>query len=418
MRSWKRWMLLMALVLGLSAALTQGVYAAQGVLPECYRYLLHGAAFAYHDEVFEVYSEPVAGASAAGTLRPGQHIHVETIDRNNGWAYIHFYENDIQEGWNFEEDCLKGWISLSQAVNWDAKNAYAVYNPKAGDRLNLRSGPFASTPALGKYYSGAIALALEAPAKGFVKVRIGHMEGYMDSRYLIPGLVCPAPELPLLRVNPDVSGGMVMRKLPQNGSEVIKTVVQGDVVSALAVRGDGWVQVMYEGETGYAKGNQMNPRLDYQLETGALAGQDLMVSNPRPSERLNLREEPSKQAKSLGKFYSGTPVKPHKTSGSWSYVTIGAQSGWVDSAFLKSPDLALRAAVRVQTHANVTFTQLPSRQSLSTTGFPAGIVIEIYGDLEGEWHYALYGEDWGYIHEEDIERDLNKDLAPENGAAG
>lgn len=359
MRSWKRWMLLMALVLGLSAALTQGVYAAQGVLPECYRYLLHGAAFAYHDEVFEVYSEPVAGASAAGTLRPGQHIHVETIDRNNGWAYIHFYENDIQEGWNFE-----------------------------------------------------------APAKGFVKVRIGHMEGYMDSRYLIPGLVCPAPELPLLRVNPDVSGGMVMRKLPQNGSEVIKTVVQGDVVSALAVRGDGWVQVMYEGETGYAKGNQMNPRLDYQLETGALAGQDLMVSNPRPSERLNLREEPSKQAKSLGKFYSGTPVKAHKTSGSWSYVTIGAQSGWVDSAFLKSPDLALRAAVRVQTHANVTFTQLPSRQSLSTTGFPAGIVIEIYGDLEGEWHYALYGEDWGYIHEEDIERDLNKDLAPENGAAG
>lgn len=419
MKRWGLWILLLVLVCGVSGASARDVYYAQGTLPECYQYLVEGAAFAYHSEAFQALAEPVPGSPSVGTLRPGQHVHVEMVDRNNGWAYLFFYENDSQQGWNFEPGCLKGWVNQSRVVNWDAVPSYTVQNPKAGDRLNLRSKPSVGAITLGKYYSGAVALALQAPSKGYVKVRIGHMEGYMDTKYLTPGLTCPAPELPRLTVNGSASKGMEMRKLPQKNSQVIKTVPQGAAVTALGVRDDAWVQVMCEAEIGYAKAEQMNPRLDYHKGTGSSASrQGLMVSNPNPYDRLNLREGPSQKDKSLGRFYSGTPVTVDKTSGGWSYVTIGAQSGWMDSGFLKSPDQTQYAAVSVQTLANVTFTQLPTYQSTSMMGFPAGFVIEIYGDLEGGWHYARSGDVWGYIHEDGIQRDMSNDLSQGNGAGG
>lgn len=397
---------MLTLLCGVSATSAGGVYVAQGILPDCYQYLLEGAAFIYHSEPFQAVADPAPGEPSVGTLRPGQHVHVEMVDRNNGWVFVFFYENDNQEGWNFESDCLKGWVDIARVVNWNAQLSYTVFNPKAGDRLNLRSKPSASSTSLGKYYSGTVALALQASDKGYVKVRIGHMEGYMDIEYLVPGLTCPAPELPFLTVDGSAPGGMEMRKLPQSSSPVIKTVPRGATVTALAVRKDAWVHVMYEGEIGYAKAQQMNPRLDYHKEAGSSSRQGLMVSNPNPSDRLNLREGPSKKDKSLGKFYNGTPVMVNKTNGNRSYVTIGALSGWMDNSFLKSPNQTQSAAVFVHTRANVTFTQLPTYQSVSVTGFPAGFVIELYGDLEDGWHYARSENVWGYIHEDDIDRDM------------
>lgn len=57
-----------------------------------------------------------------------------------------------------------------------------------------------------------------------------------------------------------------------------------------------------------------------------------VVNNPDPADRLHLRTEPKRDAKSLGKFYNRTPVKVLQTKGDWCKVQIGTDgylTGWM-----------------------------------------------------------------------------------------
>ena len=62
-----------------------------------------------------------------------------------------------------------------------------------------------------------------------------------------------------------------------------------------------------------------------------------VVNNPDPADRLHLRVEPKRGAKSLGKFYNGTPVQVHETKGDWCRVSIGLDGhleGWMTKEYL------------------------------------------------------------------------------------
>lgn len=62
-----------------------------------------------------------------------------------------------------------------------------------------------------------------------------------------------------------------------------------------------------------------------------------VVKNPNPADRLHLRVEPKRGAKSLGKFYNGTPVQVHETEGDWCRVSIGLDGhleGWMMKEYL------------------------------------------------------------------------------------
>ena len=62
-----------------------------------------------------------------------------------------------------------------------------------------------------------------------------------------------------------------------------------------------------------------------------------VVNNPNPADRLHLRVEPKRGAKSLGKFYNGTPVQVHETKGDWCRVSIGLDGhleGWMMKKYL------------------------------------------------------------------------------------
>lgn len=62
-----------------------------------------------------------------------------------------------------------------------------------------------------------------------------------------------------------------------------------------------------------------------------------VVNNSDPADRLHLRVEPKRGAKSLGKFYNGTPVQVHETKGDWCRVSIGLDGhleGWMMKEYL------------------------------------------------------------------------------------
>lgn len=68
-----------------------------------------------------------------------------------------------------------------------AGNTAVVFNPNPEDRLNLRTRASSSAPSLGKYYSGVLVTLLSEEENGWYRVRIGNLEGYMKSEFLIPG---------------------------------------------------------------------------------------------------------------------------------------------------------------------------------------------------------------------------------------
>ena len=60
-----------------------------------------------------------------------------------------------------------------------------------------------------------------------------------------------------------------------------------------------------------------------------------VVNNPKPTDRLHLREKPDRKSVSLGKFYNRTPVYVDEIRGEWAHVTIGRDlSGWMMTKYL------------------------------------------------------------------------------------
>ncbi len=59
-----------------------------------------------------------------------------------------------------------------------------------------------------------------------------------------------------------------------------------------------------------------------------------VVTNPDPADRLHLRTRPEKGAPSLGKYYSGTPVRVLEMRGDWAQVDVFGQSGWMMTKYL------------------------------------------------------------------------------------
>lgn len=100
------------------------------------------------------------------------------------------------------------------------------------------------------------------------------------------------------------------------------------------------------------------PASSREVKVGAFAGADLftaeltanpadlltldrtgwaVVVNPDPDDRLNLRAEPSRESRSLGKFYNRTPVRVLEQQGDWCRVAIGTDgtlNGWMMTEYL------------------------------------------------------------------------------------
>lgn len=63
-----------------------------------------------------------------------------------------------------------------------------------------------------------------------------------------------------------------------------------------------------------------------------------VVNNPDPADRLHLRAKADRSARSLGKFYNGTPVQVLAQKGDWTQVQLGfgptALTGWMMTKYL------------------------------------------------------------------------------------
>lgn len=132
-----------------------------------------------------------------------------------------------------------------------------------------------------------------------------------------------------------------------------------------------------------------------------------VVNNPNPADRLHLRVEPKRGAKSLGKFYNGTPVQVHETEGDWCRVSIGLDGhleGWMMKEYLAFgeqmqdvdcvfPQLGLK-----EEHQNA---PAYADQDMDGNGYHLNGIIWIAGVVDDELYVILTNRgETGYMPQE------------------
>lgn len=133
-----------------------------------------------------------------------------------------------------------------------------------------------------------------------------------------------------------------------------------------------------------------------------------VVLNPVPEERLNLRQGPSLQTASLGKYYSGTYVKVNEVrADGWASVVIGegkgSAEGYMDQRYLvfDSVDMPVMHANPILTISNpyalnAYLGSKPGNDADLVTCLPNGTAAIILGYTEDFYHVQVGGR-VGYL---------------------
>lgn len=119
-------------------------------------------------------------------------------------------------------------------------------------------------------------------------------------------------------------GGLHLRAKPSTDAEILGTYGSGTHLRVMGVDGTWYhVEISNDGMTGY-----MEAAFIYITNRG-------VVENG--NEYVNLRSGPSREAKVLGRFQSGTPVTVLSENDSgWLHVEADGMTGYMDAAFVQA----------------------------------------------------------------------------------
>ncbi len=184
------------------------------------------------------------------------------------------------------------FTSVSQAVEDSAKNsedaasqvAYPEYADKfmtnADDTVNIRAAADGESEIVGKLYAGAGGTVLERGDE-WTKIRSGNVEGYIATQFLVFGDEA--------KVRADEIGSKTAKIIADNirvreeASENAKILGLADIndVYTAGESKDGWVQINFDGTTGYVSSEFAN----VTLEVGTA------ISIEEEQEKIRLEEE-------------------------------------------------------------------------------------------------------------------------------
>ena len=175
-------------------------------------------------------------------------------------------------------------------------------------------------------------------------------------------------------------------------------VFAGVSIQAILEGGD-WLLVEKDGDVfGYMRGDAVSEADNYY---------DAWIYSEDPALRLNLREQPDKGSRSLGKYYSGVHVirlNPEKPAVGWTKVIIEGVSGWVQSQYLDFDScyngrewLPPIGVVQGVNSKGLNLRAEPSGEAEVLGAYPKGTRVEILG-VTGAWgHVRLRDGSTGYM---------------------
>lgn len=119
------------------------------------------------------------------------------------------------------------------------------------------------------------------------------------------------------------------------------------------------------------------------------------------ARKVHLREAPATTSKSLGLFYTGTPVTPlGSTVAGWMQVQIGTERGYMSTNYLTSQQPQSKAPTAVVSNPNSTWAHLrqgATRQAQSIGRLYNNDVVYVLGELSSGWSYIRKDDQMGFV---------------------
>ena len=292
---------------------------------------------------------------------------------------------------NNKKAALAAVMCMAMAVPFSA-NAENETRVITCGTLNLRAQASTESDILGKYGWGT-----EVEVLGFdgnwAYVEVDGKNGYMYSQYL--GSEDAAIATAYVATN---SRGLNLRSKP-NG-DILGSYPRGTKVTILAADGS-WSKVSVGELTGYMASQWLSakkPSSSSGSTSSPVAG-SAVVSNPRDTQVLFLRSEPSVDSEALSYYRNGKTVTLLEKLDGWYKVKVDGQTGYMMAKYLKvTNEISSGTATVYNPNGNsyVNFRKGASLNAAVLAHVPVGTKIEVL-EKGADWTKTEIDGVTGYI---------------------
>lgn len=365
-----------------------------------------------HDEI-RVFAARSTKANIVGYIISGGSQEVQVLNILGDWAYVSFTSvYGVSYGYiplSHFEKVAKPTPTPTPAITWPAAANAWVSNAQEGYRLNLHDEPSWTSASFGKYYTGVQVILTGQAEGGFLQVLLEGQLGWMDARYLTTDSLAFVPEMPMVTIS-NMDGG-ILRAGPGMDYARVTRCRYGAPVTVLGVCDNGWYHVVIDEISGYIAEGALSGTFPY----GYGMDSDHPVQNPSFTDRksvfyintrstngvLNLRRSASSSSRSLGKFYTGTPLTIISyTRTGWAYVRIGQTEGYMDTNYItpeKPVQCGSQRIIRNSRANGLNLRSIPSTGGEILSFLPNYTQVTVLGELSDGWCYIQFGDMQGYM---------------------
>lgn len=255
-----------------------------------------------------------------------------------------------------------------------------VSNPKASSFLNLRKTPSYNAKVLRILYNG-VPLKVLGSSNGWYRVSLFGEEGYVRSEYVTRRSYVASDTVATIKT-PNNSA-LNMRGGPGTNYSTIRQFAGDRYVMVLA-KGTKWWRVSIDGYVGFMSAEYLQEGLKAALDLkpgglpggtsgGGTGGQPTggaygIVTNPRATQYLNLREKASTSSTSIGQYWNGERVSILRQGTEWCevYVDDDGITGYMMTRYLKLYNAKNTPTLRVS-QPQGSFVNLRSAPSLTNS---------------------------------------------------
>lgn len=360
-----------------------------------------------------VYATRSLKGNLVGTLSPDEDQDVQVLSVTGEWCYISFSSSQgTRRGYvplSFFDVAPKATPTPQSAVSYPAGTAAWVQNIGSGYRLNLRQEPKALARSEGKYYTGTPVTLTGAVENGFAQVLLaGTALGWMDLRYLTTDAESFVPEMPIVTIK---GNGASLRSGPGTDYPRLGRYAYGTSVTVLGVRSDGWYHAQIGDIVGYIAESLLSGAFPFgygmdsdnpSLSDSTTDQSSVFYINTRSSGgQLHLRKSATSSSRSMGLFYTGTPLTVISyTRTGWAYVRIGQTEGYMAADYFTNIPPQQYGTARIIRNSRATglnLRDLPSTGGALLTFAPNNAEVILLGELSNGWCYVDYNGTLGYM---------------------
>ncbi|MBP3429064.1 MAG: SH3 domain-containing protein [Clostridia bacterium] len=256
--------------------------------------------------------------------------------------------------------------------------------------LNLRAEASTESDVLGKYGWGTQVL-VKGMNGDWAYVDVAGQSGYMYAKYL--GSEGETNATAYVKTN---TRGLNLRTEP-NG-DILGSYPRGTKVTVLSTDG-AWSKVSVDGRTGYMSSRWLSSVKPSSSQTGTSITGTAVVNNPRDTQVLFLRSEPTIKSEALGYYRNGKQITLLEKLDGWYKVSVDGRTGYMMAKYLKVTDAIASGTATVYNpngNSYVNFRKGANLSSAVLSTVPVGTKITVL-EKTTDWTKTEIDGVTGYI---------------------